>query len=962
MGRLRTITILIAIAVLGISPVAYAQSSSLNGTVTDDTEAVLPGVTVTAVNDGTGVPTVTVTDGSGGYNFGALQIGTYTVTADLPGFTTVITEGMLMGVGQNATLDFRLSVATLDETVTVSANAPLIDVQQSELGGRIDARQIEALPVLGRNWMGLVMLAPGSRATDVTDSPTGQAGFRSDPGYYQLNLDGMQVTNTMAGSFFGNVRLARDSIAEFEFQSGRFDATSGRSMSIMLNAVSKSGSNLLSGSAFGYFRHDSLIAADHVTGRSLPYSNQQAGFSVGGPIKENDIFFFGYYEGEREPATYVWETAWPSFNIPDLTAARREQKFGLRVDDQLPGGNQRLMARFSAWKDFRPVEGASIANHPSIASDSGFSNYQASIGLTQTFGGNKVHELKVYYHYLTSFRSALGDATGPRVTLPGLTLGKASYLPLNLIGRTYTVRDDFTVLLGNHELKVGGDFVWNNDFYEWNNRRFGELDATGRPVPDNIEQLIPVWDDASTWQLNALSPQSIRYQQSFGDWTWNNFVPYLSGWVQDNYGITSNLTLNLGLRWDYAHNWAAQQWEVLGPTPPSSLVKVKGKNDLTNFGPRLGFAYAAGDMTVIRGGWGKYYAGPKDQWSHHTPVNIQLAIPAAENPGGNLGEGRPDFYVNPYADVFGGALPTLEQAFSSAKDTSGYIAFDDESVMHVPFSYQTSVGFQQQIGSVMSVQADYVYTDARGEQQNWNHNLTYDPATGRNNPYSDVGLRRYDNWGLTSRAFSVGSSDYQALETGWTKRFSNNWQASATYTFSDFTDCDGDPVFGAFALAPDLGGQCSEGTGDQAHRVVLNGIWQAPGGIQASGLYFYGSGARAALTYGVDLSNSGYKSTRLQPDPFGSVPCTAAGALCSLVARNDFVNDAVQRVDIKVARPVQIGRYSVEASFEVFNLFNAQNFASFTTALASPNFGLPLQSFLSAYVPRTAALGVAVKF
>ncbi|MCY4122734.1 MAG: TonB-dependent receptor [Acidobacteria bacterium] len=922
---------------------AFAQGA-LSGIVTDETDAVLPGVTVTALHVETNTPTVAITDGAGQYNLAALRVGEYAVTADLPGFTVVTQESLVIGVGQAISLDFRLAVATLDEAITVTATAPLIDTQQSDLGGRVDQRQIESLPVLGRNWMALAMLAPGSRATDVTDSPTGQTGYRADPGYYQLNMDGVQVTNTMAGSFFGNVRFARDAIAEFEFQSSRFDATNGRSMGILLNTVSKGGTNLVSGNAFGYFRHDAMIAADHVSGRKLEYANQQGGFSIGGPIVENDIHYFGYYEGEREPSTYFFNTPWPSFNIPDIHAARVEQKFGVRLDDQM-GDIGRAMYRISGWKNRQPVELHNSTSHPSVSNNSGFSNYQGQLGLTQTFGGNMVHELKVYFHYLTSFRLANGDV-GPRVRLRGLTLGHPSYLPLNLIGRTWTVRDDVTILLGDHELKVGADYIWNNDFYEWNNRRFGELDARGGPLPGNVEQLFPVWNDTSTWLLDPLSPMSIRWQQSFGDWTWNNFVPYVGAWVQDNWDVHPRLTLNVGLRWDYAHNWAADQWYVPGPNPPASVIREPTPNDFANFGPRLGFAWQAHDTTVVRGGWGRYYTGPKDQWSHHTPVNIQLAIPAAENPGGNVGAGRSDFVANPYFDLWG-RTPTLEEAFSAPKDTSGYIAYED---IHVPYSNQMSVGLQQQIGNTMSFQADYVVTDAFGEQQNWNHNLTYNPATGLNHPYSDLQFRRYPHWGLVTRAFSAGASTYRALETAFTKRFSNSWQASVTYTLADFSDCDADPTFGAIPnLAPDLGGECGPGQGEQNHRLVANGIWEMPGGIQFSGLYFYGSGQRWPTTYGADLRNSGNKSLRLRPD----------GAI---VPRNDFVGDPIHRVDLKLARPIPVGRFEVEASLEVFNLFNHANFFQYVTAEASPSYAQPRQSFLVAYVPRTAALGLRVSF
>ena len=963
----RSLLLLAALAVaIAVPHAAYAQT--LSGTVSDETGAVLPGVTITATHVETNTPTVAITDAGGQYNLAALRIGQYDVTADLPGFTVVTQENLTVGVGQSIDLNFTLTVATLDETITVTAEAPLIDTQQSDLGGRVDQRQIEDLPVLGRNWMALAMLAPGSRATDVTDSPTGQSGYRSDPGYYQLNMDGMQVTNTMAGSFFGNVRFARDAIAEFEFQSSRFDATQGRSMGIMLNTVSRGGTNVVTGNGFGYFRHSSMIATDHVSGTKLDYANQQGGFSIGGPIIENDIHYFGYYEGEREPNEYFLNTPWDHFNIPSFSAARVEQKFGVRFDDQM-GDIGRAMYRISGWKNRQPIELHNSSAHPSTSNNSGFSNYQAQLGLTQTFGGNMVHELKVYFHYLTSFRLANGDV-GPRVRLSGLTLGHASYLPLNLIGRTWTVRDDVTLLLGNHEIKLGGDYIWNNDFYEWNNRRFGELDARGGGVTAaNIaipmEQLFPVWNDVSTWNLYPLSPHSIRWQRSFGDWTWNNFVPYVAAWAQDNWEVHPRLTLNIGLRWDYAHNWAADQWYVPGPRPPASIIREQTPNDFTNFGPRLGFAWQASDTTVVRGGWGRYFTGPKDQWSHHTPVNIQLAIPAAENDGGIDGMGREDFVANPYSHLgwgTGGGFLTgdgnvsLERAFAAPKDTSGYIAHEN---ITVPYSNQMSVGIQQQLGQTMSFQADYVVTDALGEQQNWNHNLTYNAATGLNNPYAGPGsemYRRYPFWGLTTRAFSAGESLYKALETGFTKRFSDGWQAAITYTWANFNDCDGNPLIwdrdqlnSGVTLARDLGGECGPSTGEQHHRLVTNAIWEMPGGAQLSGLYFFGSGQRWGTSYGADLRNSGNKSTRLRPDG-------------TIVPRNDFVGNPIHRVDMKLAWPVQAGAYEIEASLEVFNLFNHANFYQYTTAEASPAYGLPRQSFLVAYVPRTAAVGLKVSF
>ena len=914
----------------------------MSGSVTDATDAVLPGVTVTALDPESGITFFSVTDVTGQYRIGAMRPGAYTVTVVLQGFSTVQQENLVLGVGQSVEVDFTLRVGAVEETITVLATSPLIDTAQSELGGRIDQRQIESLPVLGRNWMALTMLAPGMRQNDVTEGPSGDSasnGRRSDPGYYQLNMDGMQVTNTMAGSSFGNIKFARDSIAEFEFQSARMDATQGRSMGMMLNTVSKSGTNSLTGNVFGYFRHDKLNAEDPIIGTVLPYSNQQAGFSIGGPIRENQLHYFGYYEGEREPATFFWNTPWPTFNIPAIQRARREQKFGGRLDNQL-NQNERLMVRVGGWKNFIPQDDHNSNQHPSITNHRDFSNYQVAAGFTQTLGGNKVHELKVYWHYLSSDEKPNCCIESPTIRMRGLTIGHSVSLPLVLQGRTYSVRDDFTMLLGDHELKVGGDFLWNNDFYEWNTRRFGFLDASGGPRPDNVEELFPVWNDSSTWNLEPLGPISVRWQQSFGDYTWNNFVPYVGAWFQDNWQVSSNLTLNLGLRWDYAHNWAADQWII----PP---IRVKTPNDFTSFGPRLGFAYSAADSTVIRGGWGRYYIGPKDQWSHHSPVNDHLAMPSAENPGLFGGGGRADFAINPY----GGPAPTVEEAFLLRRDTSGYIAGMD---IEVPYSDQTAIGLQQQLGQSMSFQADYIWNDSRGEQDTWNSNLTYNPETGLNNAFSDVSTLRWEEWGITTQTFSAITSDYHALETGFTKRFGNSWQAAATYTLSKFDDCDGDPVFGAFPIASDFGGECANAQGEQTHRAVFNAIWEAPGGVQLSGLFFYGSGQRLATRYGGDLRDSGGQSRRLRPDG-------------SIMRRNNFVGDPIKRVDLRVVRPIQLGAIRLEVSLEAFNLFNRENFGSYSTVESSPAYGTPRQAlshgqYLLAYVPRMVALGFAVDF
>jgi len=194
--------------------------------VTDTTGGVLPGVTVTVTNDATGNRFVTTTDESGTYRL-PVRVGTYVVTAELASFSTVTRTGVQLLVGQTATISLQMALSTVQETVTVSAEAALIDVTSSSLGGNIDPRQVQELPVQGRNWLSLAMLAPGSRMTSTAanvplpDRNTGE--FRE----FRFEIDGQSVAAEMG--YGGQPRYSQDSIAEFQYISNRFDATQGPS-------------------------------------------------------------------------------------------------------------------------------------------------------------------------------------------------------------------------------------------------------------------------------------------------------------------------------------------------------------------------------------------------------------------------------------------------------------------------------------------------------------------------------------------------------------------------------------------------------------------------------------------------------------------------------------------------------------------------------------------------------------
>ena len=285
--------LLVIVAVMAWPAVGQAQEAVLSGTVTDTTGGVLPGVSVTAVHEATGNTFETVTNANGGFRL-AVRVGGYRVTAQLAGFQTVTRTNVQLLLGQQAPLTLELAPASLAETVTVTGEAPLINTTAATVGANIDPRQMEELPINGRNWMDLALLTPGARRNE-------SGGFvQPRQGYSQTNVDGQQVTTIYhSGGDNEQPQWSRDAIAEFQVVANRFDATQGRSTGMVVNAITKSGTNKFNGTAGGYFRSDKFNAADFVAKRVLPYSNQQVSGTFGGPIIKDRLHFFGTYEYER---------------------------------------------------------------------------------------------------------------------------------------------------------------------------------------------------------------------------------------------------------------------------------------------------------------------------------------------------------------------------------------------------------------------------------------------------------------------------------------------------------------------------------------------------------------------------------------------------------------------------------------------------------------------------------------
>ena len=957
--------LLLFAALIAVAPAAFAQEAVLSGTITDATGGVLPGVTVTAVHEAAGNRFVAVTDERGIFRIPA-RVGTYQITAELQGFTTATRAGLQLLVGQTAVLNLQMAPSTIQETVTVTAEAPLLNVTTSTLGGNIDPRQVQELPVQGRNWMALAMLAPGSRMT--SDSSTTPLADRNngEQREFQLTLDGQQVSSERG--FGGQPRYSQDSIAEFQFISNRFDATMGRSTGVQVKAITRSGTNRLSGLVRGNFRDSRFNAENPVLNRVVPIDNQQIAFTLGGPVVRDRLHYFGNFEYEREPRVSVWNTPYPAFNA-ELEGNQTVKLGGVRLDYQL-SQNSRVMGKVSGAKRFEPFT-AGNNSHPAATGSQADVNREYLGQFTQVLGNRALNEVKVGFtkysfdqanlttwsrHWQSRTASAShpgGVTTGsPRINFTGFQIGGNQFYPQDGAQTIWSIRDDFSFSYdarGRHDLKVGGEYLRYRDYGHSCRRCMGVIDARGGPIPANFEQIFPDPFNADTWNFAAISGITRTYDIGVGDFFTDDTRPQWGFWVQDDWQVASALTLNLGLRYDLSLNATAQQYAL----PP--FVEAGRPEDTNNLQPRVGFAYRMTDRTVVRGGTGLYFGVPLSVETYWMAHNVQNSVIQFTN------DGRPNFAADP---LNGQPLPTLAEArsrFCHVNNRPGCLRETiqelsiPEFTKDLPRTWQTSVGLQRQFGATIAVEADYVYS--RGDHEKdiiENINLTYNPATGANYPFSDISRRAFPEFGLISAGVRTGWSRYHALQTAVTKRLSNRWQGSATYTLSGLWDAEAPPLSGLgavpFPTAPDLGGELTLSSSDMRHRAVFNGIWQVGRGFAVSGLYFLGIGERAATVYGGDLRITGagvgvqaLRRQRLRPDG-------------TIVPRNSFTQPPRRRLDVRLQQRIPLGRIAIEGIAEVFNVFNSENLA-ITTDESSRQFGQA-----TAGQNRTAQFGFRLTF
>lgn len=657
--------LLLCLTIAAASALAQAggSSSEIRGRISDPNGAVVSGATVTVTDASRGFSRTATTDAQGEYRFISLPPGTYQLRIEAGGFSTQVKNSVQVTVGQIADQDFSLRVGDATATVEISGDPPLIETDSSQQSTTVGERFIRDLPIDRRDYLTFTLLAPGvvdSNAladnTDFRVAQTPQSGIS----FYGNNGRGNSITvdGSEANDQGGGVRsnLSQEAVQEFQINRSNYNAELGGASGGVINIVSKTGTNRFSGSAFAFFRNQSLDAGDpfaivlqgNSTVRIKPSANrQQFGFTLGGPIAKDKLFFFGGYEGlrRRESSTVplltnlaifqptagqsavlaalsaqgttvvnCGTTATPN-NIPanqcaaglqaTLTVSPSVQQlfrdnsgvFPFNTDshgasfriDYLPSATNSFNVKYTfndreeSNQSTRALLAFSRSNNVDVL------DHNINGTWTHFFSSNMSNELRLQFNYNELFVTS-NDPNGPELNVAGFGFfNRDIFLPSFNFDRRYEIVDNFSLISGNHRFKFGGSFLLRDGFFDsktFFSGRFGFGTLPGGLVSNQL----------ATTTINAIQSLSLglpqSYQQGFGDGIVGGKLPYYSVYGQDTWKALSNLTFNYGLRYEI-------------DTRREPLRTFYG-----NLGPRVGFAWDpfSKGKTIVRGGYGMFYA------------------------------------------------------------------------------------------------------------------------------------------------------------------------------------------------------------------------------------------------------------------------------------------------------------------------------------------------------------------
>ncbi len=963
---------ILALILLLLPFAAFAQSTngSISGTVSDDTGAVLAGVTVTATNIATGVSRTAISNSAGSYQIALLPPGTYRVSGELSGFQTWKAERVVVNVATDVALNHKLK-AGVSETVTVTAAAPVVETTRSEVSSVVNERSVENLPTNGRNFIDFVMTTPGV----VRDVRLGDISFAGQRGTLNsLVVDGANNDNTFFGQTIGRTgsgrapyQFSQDSVKEFQVNSNAYSAEYGRAGGAVINVVTKSGTNDYHGAAFLFNRDKARNANNYINeinGRAKsPYHYDQYGASAGGPIVRDKHFFFFNYDAQRNstPNLVVLGggriAAFPT--DPDSLKAlatltplaqsysqeQNQDVYLLKTDHEIAANNH-LSLRYNK-QIFHGVnyENSGITNSSQHTGNSNvFTDTLAGV-LDTAPTGSFFNEVRVQHLKDSEPGKANSDAPEAQIFQGGLavlTIGRNSFSPRETTIKRNQLADTATFLVEKHTLKGGFDYSKDNilNYFPGNFfgvYRFNSLADFETGKPAQFTQAFP--GPGTTGPITHPDLKEIGL------------------FVQDEWHTLPALTVHAGLRYDKED---IAQPSVLNPDAQLQAAGYYTNHINTgkgNIGPRLGFAWTprADSRTVVRGGYGIFYGRtPSIMYGtahSNNGINVQTITFT-----GNLMPTYPNIYSS---------LPT-----SVALPKPTIFVFDPN--FRQPKVEQTSLGVEQQIGNDFSVGATYQYVKGSDLQRTRDINVSTPTtvnatiSTGGTASFTRYTGRPYTNFTRVLAFESSAKSKYDGVTLDLQKRFSNNWQARLAWTHSTVKDNKPD----ATAVVPFSSGDDAKyasdplnldrdytyGDNDVRDRIVLSGVWSLDSYAQGlngvakalasgwtiSGILSYQTGQPYSPTVNSDLNNDGNPSNDIAP-----------GFL-----RNSLRLPSQLDLSPRIAREFPLfSSARLQLIVEAFNLLNRHNVSNVTRTMYSYNATTTTLTPITAFGVPTATSG-----
>ncbi len=1042
---------------------SQANTADLAGLVKDQTGAILPGAEISATNQATGLERTTISGDDGSYRIPLLPPGSYEVRAVLQGFATQVIQGVELTVGQYANLDIELQVSSAGQEIVVTSNADLVEKQKTVQASTIQEKEIHNLPINGRNFLDFTLLTPGvsDDSSFVSDkavqTPTSGLSFGGqDQRSNYVTIDGVDNMDAISNSV--RATLSQEAIQEFQISRNTFSAEFGRARAGVVNIVSKSGSNDFHGNAFWFFRDDSLDATNTFarTEEDPPFERHQFGGTFGGPIVEDQTFFFASYERlDREESLFVTflddltifdptatqlelfdflsGTGVPTLeflstafvgplgalrtqpgNFPETLALFQNESgvfpfeadqdvFSLKIDHEFNQDN-RFNFRFNFSDSFS--DGVDFGALDAVSNGVRFDAQDFAFVLSDThiFSPTEVNDFKFQYSF-RDFEVPTNDPFGPQISLSGIAeFGREFFNPTGYDQNNFQFIDNFTTIQGKHTLKfgvdynvmdldgfaevfLGGEFTFAGDTIPLGGvmdallgpgtaaglaQQLGTPEAAGglgRPdlighVADTVAALTAVQS------FNAGLP--ITFFQGFGDPTTAVTYHQLGFYLQDNWKVAENFTLNLGLRYDV--DFKPETRNVVSQDVPWQFEDAS-LDDNNNFAPRIGFAWDPfnNGRQVLRGGYGIYHSN-----FFQAVVFVSAVL-----------SGQITQVFVPLQDVFGlGATSSdvwneFQASGQLGEETLQAVGINPGSTPPVilpaagdvvnPYSHQASLGYEQQIGENTSVSIDYILN--RGVHLIRSRDFNVNPI----GPNQFGGLR--DPRFLQVNAIETsGSSIYHGLTTSLVQRFRGNNSLRVSYTLGKAIDDTTDFITQLQANNQvDLSSERSLSTFDQRHRLVVSQLfsspWRSGGDIgffknlfadwSVSSIHTVASGKPFNLQVGFDRNGDGHE----EPDR----PVLASDSSVS-VGRNTGDGPLFYTTDLRVARRFNFqDDIYFEFIFEAFNLLNRVNYSGINNVVgptvsradvegsASIASNRPL-GFTEAFDPRQIQFGFRFNF